>query len=124
MDRPKLLAALCEDYPDLKLVADRTGRSAEFAAIVRAARTGEPIEELLRSAGLLSALQGGASRGLPGTPGEGAIVGLAGVAPGGHVARGDYRCPTDACLRVARPGAGEDRPVCGLHGRALRFEGT
>ena len=121
MDRPDLLAALCADLPDLQLVASRTGKAAELAAVVRAARAGEPIEEPLRDAGLLAALEGWASRGLFDTPG--AIVALAG-ASGGHASRGDYRCPADACLRVARPGIGEDRPVCGLHGRALRFNGS
>jgi hypothetical protein len=121
MDRPELLAVLCRELPEFHEVAAMTGKTAALAAVLKAAREGEPIEELLRSAGLLSALDSGTSRSFPGSGDPGLVVALGG-STGGHVALGTFRCPAEICDRAERPGAVDDMPVCAVHRRALRFD--
>lgn len=120
MDRPELLEVLCRDLPDFRRVADRTGRPGALAAVLDAARRGEPIEDLLRTAGLLSALNAGTSRNV--VPADEGLVAIGVSGTGGHVTVGAYRCPADLCARVERPAAGDDMPECAVHRRSLRFD--
>ncbi|GAA1674165.1 hypothetical protein GCM10009830_20670 [Glycomyces endophyticus] len=120
MDRLQLLSALCQNHSSLRAVADAEGNSAQFAAVTAAARRGDPLEEPLRRAGLLSVIRAGGSRGFQGDGPEGGPVEL-GFGEG-RLAVGDYRCPEDVCDRIARPRAGEPRPECSVFRRALRFE--
>ena len=116
MDASTLLEVLCRELPRLRAVADDTGDRAALERVLKAARRGKPFLERLRELGLLQVLttwetRAGSERGVVDVPGVGS----------GHVPLGSYRCPTGTCHRMERPGPGDDRPVCALHGTPLRF---
>jgi hypothetical protein len=116
MEASTLLGVLCRELPQLRAVADGTGDRVELERVLKAARRGKPIVDRLRQLGLLEVLTEWESR----SGDEAGVVGVPGVG-GGHVPRGAYRCPTQTCLRVERPGPGDDRPLCALHETVLRF---
>lgn len=116
MEASTLLGLLCRELPELRAVADDTGDRAALERVLKAARRGKPILGRLRELGLLQVLTDWETRACT----EPGVVELLGVG-GGHVPRGSYRCPTGTCRRVERPGPGDDRPVCALHGMPLQF---
>ncbi|WP_026929449.1 hypothetical protein [Glycomyces tenuis] len=120
MDRPELLAKLCEALPGLREVAAAHGLSGGLEKVLKAARDGESIEEPLRAIGLFSFITSVTVRG-PGAEHSG-MVGVPGMEGGGHVVTGVYRCPNGACGRIEHPAAGGDRPSCGVFRDALRYE--
>ena len=116
------LPALCRGLTELRHVAEESGRGPDFDALIDAARQGQPLAPHAHRLGLSHALVSGGARGAE----PGAATGPEGVVEllrreGGHVPQGAYRCPVGRCRRVERPAPGEDLPVCGIHGRPLRF---
>ncbi|TDC77545.1 hypothetical protein [Streptomyces hainanensis] len=113
------LAQLCRELRVLRAMAERAGLGDGFAALLAAARRGEPLREHLAALGPVGATH----RGEPPAelPPDTGPVELFGTGPG-HVAVGAYRCPVGRCARRERPGPEDDLPQCALHGRPLRFE--
>ncbi|MFJ9815558.1 hypothetical protein ACIRU3_09835 [Streptomyces sp. NPDC101151] len=121
-DRDQQVALLCDQLPRLRRMHRGPVGAARRLVIdraVRAARSGEPVEEYLSQLGLLRAPTAPESQD-PGSARSSLPTAVADDGP--HAVPGEHVCPRDVCVRRERRRVDGELPVCEVFDLALRFD--
>ena len=127
--RDSQLALLCSQLPRLRQISRGPVGAARRPLIdraLRAARSGEPVEEFLTELGLLNRPPVPEperdGRWIPADGRPRTTLPTAVADDGPHALPGEHVCPRGACARRERRWAGQPLPVCEVFDVALRFD--